>query len=120
MENAIAKINAEMQKDPDNTYLEIVGHYIIDRCAEPAVTAAVNGGKTLAGAMEAITSVARKKVSSKCAVMRDAEIFDAIDKYLGVGKNHEARAKSKREVDGGEAYEANPPKLLDLSFEDLL
>lgn len=40
MENAIAKINAEMQKDPDNTYLEIVGHYIIDRCAEPAVTAA--------------------------------------------------------------------------------
>lgn len=34
IDKAIEKINAAMQKDPDNRYMEIVGHYIIDRCVD--------------------------------------------------------------------------------------
>ena len=34
IEKAIEKINAEMQKDPSDRYMEIIGHYIIDRCDE--------------------------------------------------------------------------------------
>lgn len=41
MYNAIAKINEEMQKDPNNRYLEILGQYIIDRCSEKAVASVI-------------------------------------------------------------------------------
>lgn len=74
MYNAIAKINEEMQKDPNNRYLEILGQYIIDRCSEKAVEAA-----------------ARKK-KGQCIVMSDGEIFDAADEYLGVSKSDKAAA----------------------------
>lgn len=45
MEDAIMKINAEMQKDPQNPYLEIVGTYVIDRCGEENTERAVDGGR---------------------------------------------------------------------------
>lgn len=127
MDKAIEKINAEMQKDPKNLYLEIVGQYIIGRCTEPAVSAAVESGKTLDGAIKAITDAARAKQKNGCAAMRDTDIFDAVDKYLGAGRNDVARARSRQEVENGSGAEpaevpqdTSTAKILNLSFEDLL
>ena len=47
IDKAIEKINAEMQKDPSDRYMEIVGHYIIDRCDE-ALAARIPGWHTAA------------------------------------------------------------------------
>ena len=59
-DKAIEKINAEMQKDPADQYMEIVGHYVIDRCADEAVAAKVMGKKkTLRGAMDAVMERAK-------------------------------------------------------------
>ena len=102
MLKAIEKINAEMQKEPDNQYLEILGHYIIDRCSDPKVSQAINNGKTLKGAFEAVKSAAKKK-GSGCVVMKDNDIYDAVDKYLEAETDQEARLKSKASVDGGTA-----------------
>ncbi len=59
IDQAIAKINAEMQKEPSDRYLEIIGHYLIDRCDE-ALAAKIEGGKTLKGAMEAVVKNAKQ------------------------------------------------------------
>lgn len=124
MYNAIAKINEEMQKDPNNRYLEILGQYIIDRCSEKAVASAVNGGKTLEGACKAVEAAARKK-KGQCIVMSDGEIFDAADEYLGVSKNDKARAHTKGEVDGvtsaaDDEMEKIDTNAVNLDFSDFL
>ena len=116
MEKAIAAINAEMQKEPGNQYLEIIGQYIIDRCTEQYIADKINRGLTLAGAMNAIKSAAKKK-GGQCVVMRDEEILDAVDAYFGMGKNTSARQKCKAFVDGGTPATSD---LLDLNFEDLI
>lgn len=121
MYNAISKINEEMQKEPSNKYLEIIGHYIIDRCSEEAVAKAVNNPeKSLNGAYEHIEIAARKKASKHCAVMTDSEIFDAIDEYFGISANSGARAHTKGEVDGvpslSETVENNS-KSVNLDFD---
>lgn len=112
MKNAIEKINAEMQKEPDNQYLEILGHYIIDRCSDIEVAKAVNNGKTLKGAFEAVKASAKKK-GSGCVVMKDNDIYDAVDKYLEAETDEEARQKSKASVDGGTA----PKKLASINID---
>ena len=117
MENAIAKINTEMQKAPNNKNLEIIGQYIIDRCSDIKVAESVNSGKNLCGAMKAIEGAARKK-GSGCVMMRDEEIFDSVDEYLGITKDAEARRASKAFADG-EPTPA-PANFLDLEFEDLI
>ena len=120
MEKAIEKIDAEMQKDPTNTNLEIIGHYIIDRCARSGeVVKAINGGKTLSGAMDALKAEAKKKAKGNCGMLRDTEIFDIIDKYLSAMPDEQVRADTKRAVDGDLPVRPKTPTL-DLDFESLI
>lgn len=89
-DEAIAKINAEMQKNPNDLYTEIIGQYIIDRCSDEAVAAkAAAPGKSLAGAMSAVMAVAKKSAKNSVAVLTPAAVFGEVDKYLGI---HEDRA----------------------------
>ena len=82
---AIEKINTEMQKRPDDLYMEIIGHYIIDRCGadEACEKKASDEVKTLSGAMTAVRNAAQKKAVSNCAVLTPDEVFSNIDKYFG-------------------------------------
>lgn len=79
----IEKINAEMQEKPDDKYREIIGHYIIDRCEDPACAEKVTADKTLKGAMEAILSFAKKNKSGYVAVLDDSTVFRKVDEYFG-------------------------------------
>ena len=89
---AIEKINNEMQKKPDDKYREIIGHYLIDRCADPAAAECIGeAGKTLEGALGEVQSAARKKARGSVAVMTDDEVFDIIDKYFSLGRYPHAR-----------------------------
>lgn len=120
MEKAIEKINAEMQKDPTNTNLEIIGQYIIDRCVKSGeVVSAVNGGKTLSGAMDALSAEARKRAKGNCAMLRDSDIFDIVDKYLSAPADEQVREATKRAVDGDAPAVKKAPSL-DLDFESLI
>jgi hypothetical protein len=89
IEKAIEKINAKMQKSPDDKYLEVVGEYIIDRVHDQRTAEAVLAeGKTLSGACDAIRAEARKNAKSSIlsgtvGVIRDDEAFKIVDKYFG-------------------------------------
>lgn len=84
IDKAIEKINAEMQKAPSDRYLEILGHYVIDRCDE-ALAAKIAGGKTLKDAM---TAVERKASANRGGLrvvpMTPDEVFGEVDKYFGL------------------------------------
>ena len=119
MEKAIEKINAEMQKEPENQYLEILGHYIIDRCREASVSDAVNNkGKTLKGALDAVRATAKKKGGS-CVVMTDTDVFNAVDNYLEVSASPEARDNAKASVDGAPVPKRKPVAVIDLDFDSM-
>ena len=86
------KINAEMQKDPQNKYLEIIGHYVLDRCADEKDTAKVaDEKKTLAGAMEKIMQKARSQQKGNVAVLLPADVFGVVDTYFGFASDEAAQ-----------------------------
>lgn len=90
IDQAIEKINAEMQKDPGNRYMEIIGHYIIDRCDE-ALAAKIAGGKTLKDAMEAVVRKAKTLKRGNTAVLTPGEVFGEVDKYFGLSADTAAQ-----------------------------
>lgn len=93
---AVEKINNEMQQNASDTYTEILGQYIIDRCGEdPAVDAAVaEDGKTLKGAMAAVYSVAQSKKHGSVSVLTPAQVFGAVDKYFGLKEDVRAQLRA--------------------------
>lgn len=83
-EKAIEKINAEMQKNPDNNYIEIIGHYIIDKCESDATAEKVlAAGKTLSGCLDRIKALAKKKAINNIGVVTEEEAFAEVDNYFG-------------------------------------
>lgn len=102
--NAIEKINAEMQKNADDLYTEIIGTYIIDRCNNDIVNAKVaSKDKSLKGAMDAVMKVARTRKNGNCAVLAPAEVFGAVDTYFGIGTDFAAQQKALMLAAGGAA-----------------
>ena len=91
----IEKINTEMQKNPSDRYTEILGHYLIDRCMDAADDALIGAeGKTLAGAMAAVKSAARKQAVDGVAVMSDDAVFAIVDDYFGLKTDIRAQQKA--------------------------
>lgn len=99
-QEAIQKINEALQKRPNDTYLEIVAHYIIDRCADGdgAAAAALEDGKTLEGCMGAITKVAQQAARNNVGVVSSLELYDTIDAYFGFTRDEGARQKHAESV----------------------
>ncbi len=109
--NAIEKINAEMQKNADDLYTEIIGTYIIDRCNNDIVNAKVAAkDKSLKGAMDAVMKVAQKRRNGNCAVLAPAEVFGAVDTYFGIGADTQAQEKAMMLVLGYGAPAPTPVK----------
>lgn len=85
IEEAIKKINTEIQKDPKNRYLALVGEHIIDQInTEAAAEAVLHEKKNLAGAMQKIQTEAAKKKYGNCAVIEDAVVYGWARDYFGL------------------------------------
>jgi len=98
--SAIQKINAEMQKSPDDKFREVIGHYIIDRCTDPSCAEKVmDEKKTLEGALDKIINLAKKSKRNQCAVLSDDVVFAEVDKYFGFTE-HSAEQKPQAPAAG--------------------
>lgn len=120
---AIEKINAEMQKNPNDQYTEIIGQYIIDRCADDGDGAKVAAdGKTLAGAMKAVMDRASRAKKGNVAVLLPAEVFTAVDKYFGLQTNAKAQELAMMAACGATNTPVTPPaaQKVALSLDDFL
>ena len=85
IDEAIARINNEMQKSPSDRMLEAVGQYLIDICTDEATAEKLlDEKKTLAGAVAAMREAARKKQHGGCYAMAPEEAWEIVRKYYGL------------------------------------
>lgn len=100
---AIEKINAEMQKRPDDRYLEAVGQHVIDHCtSERTAGSILEEGKSLAGCMQSIRGEAQKRARDGVAVIADGEVYAMAERYFGIeGERHGGTIPAAEPVCGG-------------------
>jgi hypothetical protein len=86
----IGALNADIQSDSENQLLAYIGESLIDVCAKDEnvaerLNAAINDGKTLNGAGEAIIEAARKlKVKSNNVALTNQRCMDIALEYFGL------------------------------------
>lgn len=109
IDEAIRKINTEIQKEPDNAYIAAVGEHIIDCITtDEAAEAVLAEGKTLSGALETVRNAMEKRTkghrgktnsSGSCTVIvaTDAEVFKMARDYFGLDRA-ETRPAAKKGV----------------------
>ena len=117
-EEAIGKINGEMQKSPDDRVLEAIGHYLIDRITD--AEAEKVKGKTIAGAVAEMRREAQKIARGGVGVLTDEEGFAIVRRYFGLRDD----APEKVEDRSHAGREAKTPKEasaggIDLDFDAL-
>lgn len=105
IEDAVRKINLEIQKEPDNGYTAVVGEHIIDCIiSEAEADAVLAEGKTLSGALGEIKSAMKEKARKKhntgkagyvTLAVRGEEVFKMARDYFGLP---ETRLKAKKGV----------------------
>ena len=85
IQQAIVKINAEMQKAPNDKQLEAIGHHVIDAITTEANAQAVlDEKKTLNGARTEVRSAAQKQAVNGMAMIASDEVYAMVDKYFGL------------------------------------
>lgn len=115
---AIAKLDAEMEKEKRNHAIAVIGEYLINlvtACPEIAGKLA-DSKNTLAGAYEAMRTEARKKKYNNCAVLTDEEGFEIVCEYFGIGYQPPGADKIAKQA----AQPAKMAPALDIELDDLL
>lgn len=81
IQEAIIKINTEMQAKPDDLYLEAIGQHLIDHCGNVEAAEAVLKKDR---AMDKVMEAAKARKQGSVAVMRDDEVYAIVDRYFGI------------------------------------
>lgn len=86
MQAALTKIRTEMDSNANNSYVQVVGRFLIQHLnnhphdAEKVLTE----GKTIATSLDEMRKAAEKKKVGSVAVLTDAEGFAVVLKYFGI------------------------------------
>lgn len=83
---AIAKIEAEMKANKDDSYIQYIGQFLLQRLeANPDDAAKLaSKDKTIAKSLEAMEKEARKKQKNGRAMLTPDEGFAIVLKYFGI------------------------------------
>ena len=85
MEEAIKKINDDVQKNHSNTYLVLIGEHIIDCItSEEASEKVLAKGKTLQGCLSHIQGQASKQKNGNVAVIDNVTVYGWAREYFGL------------------------------------
>lgn len=84
IQDAINKINEEMEKNKNNTYLQAIGQYVVNQLEinKNSSDKIERGEKTLGGSLKYMQEKAKKVAVNGCTVFTDAEGFKIIDEYF--------------------------------------
>ena len=127
LEQAIAKVRTEMTQEAANSYIQVVGEFLLQHLNSNQVAAEkiMNADKSIGKSLDEMRKVAgRKKKIGNCAVLTDQEGFAAVLKYFGI----ENVVNMQRPVDPAPAPApvsapvAKPKSAIDfnISLDDLL
>lgn len=85
IEEAIKKINTEIQKKPNDEYIALIGEHIIDQIVtDEAADAVLQKEKTLTGALEEIFRKAKVKASGNRTAIRSEVVYGWAREYFGL------------------------------------
>ncbi len=105
IEDAIKKINTEIQKEPNNRYIALIGEHIIDCItSEAAAERVLQGEKTLGRALTGIENHAKQQQVKGHAVIESTVVYGWAREYFGLS----AEA----------SQESSKPSLARLSLDD--
>jgi hypothetical protein len=86
MEQAIAKLRAEMEETKGNPYVQVIGNFLIQHidANHEAAEKIMTEGKSIAKSLEAMQAEAKKKQSGGMAMLTDAEGYAIVLKYYEI------------------------------------
>lgn len=114
IKEAIEKINGEMQKAPNDIMREAVGQYLIDLCKNDKVAGKLlREGKTLDGAIDAMTEHAKKHAKGGRYAMAPEEALKIVGDYFGIGSGDIGKEAESVE----EPQKPEPQKSDDISID---
>lgn len=121
LQNAISKIQSEMNQSANNPYIQVVGGFLLQHLeANPESAEKIMAtDKTIGKSLEEMRKAAQKKKVGNCAVLTDQEGFEVVLKYFGIepGQTRAATAVIKHEpIPATE----KPSVTFDVKLEDLM
>jgi hypothetical protein len=86
LNNAISKIQTEMNGAANNSYIQAVGSFLLQHLETNPGSAEkiMASDKTIAKSLEEMRKAAEKKKFGNCAMLTDAEGFAVVLKYFGI------------------------------------
>lgn len=86
LEKAISKIKVEMDQNKNNTYIQVIGDYLLRYVNDnpDAAEKIADPDKTIAKSLNEMRKAAEKKKVNNCAVLTDHEGFALVLGYFGV------------------------------------
>lgn len=119
---AIEKLKSEMTKNTNNSYVQVVGSFLLQHLSEnPQDAEKVLGkDKTIAKSLNEMRKVAGKKKVGNCAVLTDQEGFSVVLKYFNIEGKPAAPVNSISPIPASEPEPTKPTTSFDVQLEDLL
>jgi len=86
LNKAIEKIKAEMDKNKNNSYIQVVGEFLLQHLQDNPSNSekVVQVGKTIGQSLNEMKKAAEKKKVGNCAVLSDQEGFKVVLEYFGI------------------------------------
>jgi len=117
--NAISKIQAEMDANQDNSYIQLMGEFFLNYIKDhpEAAEKLANPDKTLAGSLKEMEKDARsKKRSGNVVMLTYQEGFEVVFRYFGI----EAQPPAAPVVTPPVSVPRQSSAAFDVRLEDLL
>ncbi|ATW24140.1 hypothetical protein [Candidatus Formimonas warabiya] len=85
-DKAVAKIKSEMDQNKNNSYIQVVGGFLLQHLNENlgAAEKIMQEGKTIAKSLDSMRNEASKKKVGNCAMFTPTEGFNIVLKYFNI------------------------------------
>ena len=132
LDKAKEKITAEMEKNKDDQYIQVIGNMLLQQLAvNPKIADKIIAGeKTIAKSIDAMAQEAKKKQRNGRAMLTDAEGFGIVLKYYGIevrmgidlatGPDYTAVNGQVTSNPPGQKKDVSKPAAFSLDLDDLL
>ncbi|SDD88899.1 hypothetical protein [Sporomusa acidovorans] len=122
MQTAVKKIQAEIDKNPNNAYIQVVGQFLLQHLElHPNDARKINvDGKTIAKSLDAMQKEASKKKVGNCAVLTDQEGFAVVLKYFDIKTPAVVTPIARPTAASKAVPAARPDTAFNVSLEDFL
>lgn len=86
LNKAIKKIKAEIDSNKNNSYIQVVGEFLLQHLQDNPTNAekVVQVGKTIGQSLNEMKKAAEKKKVGNCAVLSEQEGFKVVLEYFGI------------------------------------